>query len=351
MFVHFEYIHVRYNDKINILMRIIYGNSYCMHTMYRSHPYFSLTQMLPTAQRLLDQLLSSEPNAINSVCGAPDPTAGASANESTAWWLDEALLRDNIRKTLLKFCVPSPVVLSDVNYLNSSSAPPAASEWQSLLRPLRGREPEGLWNLLQIVRELCRRADSNSGLLLRILTDELLTCDQVLMWWFQTRVYMHASAVARILSSTPTPSTSGVSGGGSTGAAPPRPAHPSASINLQLNLNLNLTLNASTSSNCITQFAAANLCEELVSLWKIVVLSPFLSGAERFALADQLKHFSIHILDRLKRVRITINMQNGHRPPHSVQPQQLALSQVPDKTLLLIFPGTSTSTSTIFVEN
>lgn len=295
--------------------------------------------MLPTAQRLLDQLLSPEPNAINSVCGAPDPTAGASANESTAWWLDEGLLRDNIRKTLLKFCVPSPVVLSDVNYLNSSSAPPAASEWQSLLRPLRGREPEGLWNLLQIVRELCRRADSNAGLLLRILTDELLACDQVLMWWFQTRVYMHASAVARILSSTPTPSTSS-GGGATTGGAPPRPPPPSASINLQLNLNLNLTLNASTSSNCITQFAAANLCEELVSLWRIVVLSPFLSIAERLSLSDQLKYFSLHILERLKRVRITINMQSGHRPPHSVQPQQLVLSQVPDKTLLLIFPGT-----------
>lgn len=30
-------------------------------------------QILPTAQRLLDELLSSQPTTINTVCGAPDP--------------------------------------------------------------------------------------------------------------------------------------------------------------------------------------------------------------------------------------------------------------------------------------
>ena len=67
---------------------------------------------------------------------------------------------------------------SDVNYL-SSNAPPAATEWQSLLRPLRGREPEGIWNLLLIVREMFRRSDSNAIPLLEILTDEILECDSV----------------------------------------------------------------------------------------------------------------------------------------------------------------------------
>ena len=69
-------------------------------------------------------------------------------------------------------------VCSDVNYL-SASAPPAAAEWQSLLRPLRGREPEGMWNLLSIVREMFRRTDSNSIPLLEILTDEVMQCEQV----------------------------------------------------------------------------------------------------------------------------------------------------------------------------
>lgn len=72
----------------------------------------------------------------------------------------------------------SPFQCSDVNYL-SSTAPPAAAEWQSLLRPLRGREPEGMWNLLSIVREMYRRNDSNAVPLLEILTDEVLQCEQV----------------------------------------------------------------------------------------------------------------------------------------------------------------------------
>ena len=39
-----------------------------------------------------------------------DPTAGPSASEQTAWCLDELTLHENIKKTLIKFCVPSPTV-------------------------------------------------------------------------------------------------------------------------------------------------------------------------------------------------------------------------------------------------
>uniref|UniRef100_A0A8D2PG41 Zinc finger SWIM-type containing 8 n=1 Tax=Zosterops lateralis melanops TaxID=1220523 RepID=A0A8D2PG41_ZOSLA len=130
-------------------------------------------QILPTAQRLLDELLSSQSTAINTVCGAPDPTAGPSASDQSTWYLDESTLSDNIKKTLHKFCGPTPVVFSDVNsmYL-SSTEPPAAAEWACLLRPLRGREPEGIWNLLSIVREMFKRRDSNAAPLLEILTDQ-----------------------------------------------------------------------------------------------------------------------------------------------------------------------------------
>lgn len=61
----------------------------------------------------------------------------------------------------------------------TSTAPPAAAELASILKPLRGREPEGIWNLLSIVRELFRRQDSNAVPLLEILTDEMLQCEQV----------------------------------------------------------------------------------------------------------------------------------------------------------------------------
>lgn len=77
-------------------------------------------------------------------------------------------------------------IYSDVNsmYL-SSTEPPAAAEWACLLRPLRGREPEGIWNLLSIVREMFKRRDSNAAPLLEILTDQCLNYEQVftsLLW-------------------------------------------------------------------------------------------------------------------------------------------------------------------------
>lgn len=122
--------------------------------------------------------ISAQPTTINTVCGAPDPTAGASANDQTNWYLDEKTLHDNLKKILIKFCLPTPMVFSDVNYL-SNSAPPAAAEWSSLLRPLRGREPEGMWNLLSIVREMYRRCDRNAIRLLEIITEECMACDQV----------------------------------------------------------------------------------------------------------------------------------------------------------------------------
>jgi len=43
--------------------------------------------------------------------GAPDPTAGASINEQTTWFLDEKTLHNNIKKSLIKFCIPSPIVI------------------------------------------------------------------------------------------------------------------------------------------------------------------------------------------------------------------------------------------------
>lgn len=130
-----------------------------------------------------------------------DPTAGPSLSDISIWCLDEQALIDNIKKTLVKFCGPSPIVYSDVNSLYlSSTEPPAASEYSSLLRPLRyadfnfmlfwncfelnvivyrGREPEGIWNLLSIVREMLRRRDCNAVLLLDIVTEQCLSFEQV----------------------------------------------------------------------------------------------------------------------------------------------------------------------------
>ncbi|XP_025832441.1 zinc finger SWIM domain-containing protein 8 isoform X3 [Agrilus planipennis] len=220
-------------------------------------------QILPTAQRLLDELLGSQPSAINTVCGAPDPTAGASANDQTSWYLDEKALHDNIKKILIKFCVPAPIVFSDVNYL-STTAPPAAAEWTSLLRPLRGREPEGMWNLLSIVREMFKRNDRNAIPLLEIITEECLACEQILVWWFNTKVALLNGG-----------SGHGVSGGGKHN-------------------NVNSNSHAS-------QHACSSLCDEIVILWRLAALNPGLAPQERDMLHNQFTTWHMKIMEKVSR--------------------------------------------------
>nr|XP_039261702.1 zinc finger SWIM domain-containing protein 8-like isoform X1 [Styela clava] len=221
-------------------------------------------QILPTAQRLLDDLLSSSSTAINEEQGAPDPTAGPSLSDISIWCLDEAALSDNIKKTLVKFCGPTPIVYSDVNSLYlSSTEPPAASEYSSLLRPLRGREPEGIWNLLSIVREMLRRRDCNAILLLDVVTEQCLAFEQVAVWWYNT-----CTSAAHLHS-----------GGGSHSSH--RPAN-----------NINSE---------IAQHAAATLCDEIVSLWRLVLLNPSLQRSRKEELKVRLRQFHDKTLNIIKR--------------------------------------------------
>ncbi|XP_049870300.1 zinc finger SWIM domain-containing protein 8 homolog [Pectinophora gossypiella] len=218
-------------------------------------------QILPTAQRILDELLSAQPNQINTTCGAPDPTAGASAYEYTSWFLDEKTLHNNINKILVKFCVPAPIVFSDVNYL-STSAPPAAAEWSSLLRPLRGREPEGMWNLLSIVREMFKRNDRNAIPLLEIITEEVMACEQIIVWWYSTKAALVAWG--------------GGGGGGKHGGG---------------------------GSNSAAQHACSSLCDEVVVLWRLAALNPGLAPHERDTLHEQFAQWHMKVLDKVAKNR------------------------------------------------
>lgn len=229
-------------------------------------------QILPTAQRLLDELLSAQPTTINTVCGAPDPTAGASINDQTNWYLDEKTLHDNIAKILIKFCMPTPMVFSDVNYL-TNSAPPAAAEWSSLLRPLRGREPEGMWNLLSIVREMYRRCDRNAIRLLEIITDECMAVDQILVWWFNIKLTL-------------------LVGYGS---------HSGGKHN-----------NAHNNSNSM-QHACASLCDEIVVLWRLAALNPGLAPDERDLLHAQFTTWHLKILDRVTKCTVASSSHNSRQ--------------------------------------
>ncbi|KAJ8359479.1 hypothetical protein SKAU_G00160040 [Synaphobranchus kaupii] len=219
----------------------------------------SSARFYPLPQRLLDELLSSQSTAINTVCGAPDPTAGPSASDQSTWYLDESTLSDNIKKTLHKFCGPSPVVFSDVNsmYL-SSTEPPAAAEWACLLRPLRGREPEGIWNLLSIVREMFKRRDSNAAPLLEILTEQCLTYEQIIGWWYSVRT-----------------SASHSSASGHTGR--------------------------SNGQSEVAAHACASMCDEMVVLWRLAVLDPTMSPQRRWELSAQLKQWHLKVIEIVKR--------------------------------------------------
>lgn len=230
-------------------------------------------QILPTAQRLLDDLLSKKLTDINKFSGAPDPTAGASINDQTSWWLDESQLHENIRKILVKLCVPMPIVYSDPNYLQLS-LPSVAVEWASWLRPLRAREPEGMWNLLGIVFELFMRGDRNAVPLLKILTEEVLACAQIIAWWFQTKISLN----------------SGHSGHNNRN-------------NIQSNTHA-------------SQHACTSICDEIVSLWRLACLNPGLSPSDRDNLIKQLTDWHIATLEKIWKTRVSNTNNNGNNNFH-----------------------------------
>ncbi|XP_041971064.1 zinc finger SWIM domain-containing protein 8 homolog [Aricia agestis] len=260
-------------------------------------------QVLPTAQRILDELLSAQPNQINATCGAPDPTAGASAYEYTSWFLDEKTLHNNINKILVKFCVPAPIVFSDVNYL-STSAPPAAAEWSSLLRPLRGREPEGMWNLLSIVREMFKRSDRNAIPLLEIITEEVMACEQIIVWWYSTK----AALVAW-----------GGGGNGKHGAA----------------------------GSSAAQHACSSLCDEVVILWRLAALNPGLAPHERDTLHEQFAQWHMKVLDKVAKNRTNhMNASHGAHARHA-RPHPPYVNGVSEAE---VFPGFHPAMEACFLE-
>ncbi|XP_031553811.1 zinc finger SWIM domain-containing protein 8-like isoform X2 [Actinia tenebrosa] len=219
-------------------------------------------QILPIAQRLLDELLSSQESTINTMCGAPDPTAGPAATDQSRWCLDEKALQESVRKMLVRFCGPGP--LNDVNaFYMSNTAPPTAAEWSNLLRPLKGREPEGMWNLLYIVRELFHRSDSNAVSLLSTLTEECLANDQVVIWWFDSRSQASSSSAHR-------------------------------------NHGNGYRNNTNAASTEATKHACAGFCDELVVLWRLAALNPKLSNQERAELKLRLEAWHQNAVDKAR---------------------------------------------------
>ena len=204
--------------------------------------------ILPTAQRLLDKLLlDTSRTSINATSGAPDPTAGAASSDRSVWCVDEAALHESVRRALLKFLAPpAPHIVSDIECLHEHANHSAtAAEYAALLRPLRGnREPEAMWNLLGIVRDMVARRDANALPLLRLVTGECLRSDLIVLMWFLARTnVVHAS------------SSSCAAGANSLGKAQ----------------------------------ACATLMDELVALWRIVALCLESEPGEEMADEQQLE--------------------------------------------------------------
>ena len=113
---------------------------YLLNELPKSH--------LSLAQEILDQLLK---NHFDQIDGGPDPTAGATVETNHEWLLDSTSLQERIKRTLTKFCSPSPIV-SDPNYFNTYDSI-FQQEYTYLSRALRNREPQGIWSLLKIGKE------------------------------------------------------------------------------------------------------------------------------------------------------------------------------------------------------
>lgn len=202
------------------------------------------TEYLPIAQKMLDQI-KCPTSEINQRDGAPDPTDGGH-DVLALWALDDENLTMNIQKLLIKYCHPAPLVHCDVNFITSSPNP-ITGEYQTMLKPLRSREPEGMWNLISIAREMLSRRDENAVRLLRIITEQCISNGLVLQWWYFTKL---------------------VQSGRWT----------------QQNSSKGCSLSG-------TQLSLAQFCDEVVSLWKSVALNPTLTSASRQQLASFLQSY------------------------------------------------------------
>ncbi|UYV76455.1 ZSWIM6 [Cordylochernes scorpioides] len=110
------------------------------------------TEVLPTAQRLADDILHSK-SLINRISGAPDPTAGAPAEEEHSWHLDEEQVSEQVR-----------------TYLSQGSYYSANKQLNSLFSK---------------VKEMLRARDSNGARMLRLITEQFLGDPRLGVWLAQ----------------------------------------------------------------------------------------------------------------------------------------------------------------------
>ncbi|XP_024082029.1 zinc finger SWIM domain-containing protein 5-like [Cimex lectularius] len=107
------------------------------------------TEVLPTAQKLADEILQQK-SSINQIPGAPDPTAGASADDEHTWHLDEEQVCEQVKS-----------YLSQGSYYNANKQ---------------------LDSLFAKVREMLRARDSNGPRMLTLITEQFLSDPRLFLW-------------------------------------------------------------------------------------------------------------------------------------------------------------------------
>ncbi|XP_068083450.1 zinc finger SWIM domain-containing protein 5 [Anabrus simplex] len=107
------------------------------------------TEVLPTAQKLADEILQQR-SEINQIPGAPDPTAGASADDDHSWHLDEEQVCEQVKS-----------YLSQGSYYNANKQ---------------------LNSLFAKVREMLRAQDSNGARMLTLITEQFLSDPRLILW-------------------------------------------------------------------------------------------------------------------------------------------------------------------------
>ena len=147
---------------------------YLLNELPKSH--------LALAQDILDKLTQNKQEDLI----IPDPTAGASIDAKHEWLLDSNLLTERIRKTLTKFCSPSPIVSEPMNFTNYDSV--LQTEYNALFRPQWNQEPAGIWDLINIIESMNLNGDQTAYKLLQMITDICLEFTQIPKWWYQTFV-------------------------------------------------------------------------------------------------------------------------------------------------------------------
>ncbi|XP_031334214.1 zinc finger SWIM domain-containing protein 8-like [Photinus pyralis] len=133
-----------------------------------------------------------------------------------------------------------------------------------------------MWNLLSIVREMFKRNDRNAIPLLEIITEECLACEQILVWWFNTKVAL----------------LNGGSGHGGSGGGKHN--------------NVNSNSHAS-------QHACSSLCDEIVILWRLAALNPGLAPQERDMLHNQFSTWHMKIMEKVSKSRSNSNQSNSNK--------------------------------------